>query len=85
MLGGSYAAVGAQEANLFARLAVYFANLLAGLFYCFIAFLRGCLLAWFARSRIPFNLLCFAWFAKIALGSLTREARFARSDHAWFV
>ena len=29
-------------------------------------------------------MLCFAWFANTALGSLTREARFARTDHASF-
>ena len=30
------------------------------------------------------GLLCFGWFAKPALRSLAREARFAQMVHAWF-
>ena len=46
---------------------------------CLLVRLLG-LLASSARSFA----LCLGWFAKTALGSLTRETRFARTDHAWF-
>ena len=70
-----------HEANLFARFALYFANLLAGLFGCFTDLLYlGCFALLYLRSY--YGLL--GWFAKTALGLLDCEACFARTDYAWF-
>ena len=77
-----------HEANLFARFALYFANLLAGLFGCFIAVLLACLLAWLACLLLSLACLPARSFAKhtavcFALLGL-RRLRLARTDHAWF-
>ena len=44
----------------------------------------ACSLAELASVITRTDYAWFAWFVKTALGSLAREARFARADYAWF-
>ena len=75
--------MGAHEAYLFARFALYFANWLAGLFGCFINVLLACILAWLACLLVSLACLPARSFAKhtavcFALLGL-RRLRMARS------
>ena len=75
--------MGAHEAYLFARFALYFANWLAGLFGCFINVLLACILAWLACLLLSLACLPARSFAKhtavcFALLDL-RRLRLARS------